>query len=261
MFFSNYERRVGPIADVRYHQFCALARAAEIVGERWTLLIVRDLLLGPKRFVDLRERLDGVSSSVLAARLARAERLGLVRRSTWPPPASATVYELTEDGRALEPAVLELIRWGGRFLFPPRPGDRVEPEWARLALAACARRDASPPRSFLVRVRQGTKEATVHVAGGPGGTVVTDRPAPAEVTIEAPLRVLLAVIGGGVSPAAALEAGHIAVTGDPAALEDLPRLFDVGGAAAASGRTGGRRTPGRPETRRPQRRRRRTGPD
>ncbi len=112
------------MSDTRYRQFCALARAAEVIGERWTLLVVRELLLGPKRFSDLRDRLDGISPSVLTERLGRAEVLGLVRQSILPPPAASTVYELTEDGRALEPAILELIRWGGRYLLPARKGDR-----------------------------------------------------------------------------------------------------------------------------------------
>lgn len=215
------------MAKVRYPQFCALARAAEMLGERWTLLIVRELLLGSKRFSDLRERLDGISPSVLAERLARVEALGLVRRSELPPPAASTVYELTEHGRALRPAVYELIRWGGRFLFPARRGERVEPEWMVLALAACARRGASPPRAFLLRIRQGPKEATIHVTGGPTGTVVTDRPTPADVTIVATVPTILALMSGTVSPPAALEQGRIEVTGDRTALTEFPQLFDV----------------------------------
>ena len=216
------------MATTRYPQFCALARAAEILGERWTLLIVRELLLGPKRFSDLRARLDGISSSVLAERLGRVEELGLVRRSFLPPPAASTVYELTEDGRALRPAVFELIRWGGRFLYPARKGERIEPEWMRLALAACARRRASPRRSFLVRVREGVKETTLHIAGGPRGTVVTERPAPADVTMVTSVRMVLALMSGAVNPVEALERGRIKASGERIALTDFPRLFDVG---------------------------------
>ncbi len=216
------------MATIRYPQFCALARAAEILGERWTLLIVRELLLGPKRFSDLRSRLDGISTSVLAERVARAEELGLVHRSFLPPPAASTVYELTEDGRALRPAVFELIRWGGRFLFRGRKGERVEPEWMRLALAACARRRASPRRSFLVRIRQGVKETTLHIAGGPRGTVVTDRPGPADVTIVTSVRMVLALMSGAQNPLQALQSGRLKASGDRAALTDFPRLFDVG---------------------------------
>ncbi|MBI3075560.1 MAG: transcriptional regulator [Deltaproteobacteria bacterium] len=215
------------MAMIRYPQFCALARALELLGERWTLLIVRELLLGPKRFSDLRAHLDGISPSVLAERLTRVEALGLVRRSVLPPPAASTVYELTEDGLALRPAVFELIRWGGRFLLPAREGERIEPEWMRLALAACARRGASPPRSFLLRIREGAKEAILYVAGGPTGTVVTDRPAPADVTIVASVQTILALMSGAVSPLAALEAGRIETTGDPAALAEFPQLFDA----------------------------------
>ncbi len=215
------------MASTRYPQFCALARACEILGERWTLLIVRELLLGAKRFSDLRERLDGISPSMLTERLARLERLELVRRSTLPPPAASTVYELTEHGQALRPAVYELIRWGGRFLYPPRRGERIEPDWMLLALAACARRGPSPPRTFQLRIRDQGKEAILYVIGGPAGTAVTDRAAPAEVTIVASVPGILAVMSGAMNPLEALKAGRIEATGDHAALGEFPQLFDV----------------------------------
>ncbi len=223
------------MATARYPQFCALARALELLGERWTLLIVRELLLGHKRFSDLRERLDGISPSVLTERLTRIEELGLVHRSVLPPPAASTVYELTEAGRALKPAVFELIRWGGRFLFPPRKGERIEPEWMVLALAACARRGASPAQSFLLKIREGKKEATVHVAGGPAGTVVTDRSAPADVALVATVPTILALMSGAVNPVTALEEGRIEATGDRAALTEFPQLFDVATKSVRSG--------------------------
>lgn len=216
---------------MRYPQFCALARATEILGERWTLLIVRELLLGPKRFSDLHAALDEVSRSVLTARLTRIEALGLVRRALLPPTAS-TVYELTEAGRALQPVVFELIRWGARFLFPARKGERVEPEWLRLVLTAYARRDASPSRSFLLQIRHGTKEATVHVAGGPTGTVVTDHVDAADVTIVASVEMVLTLMSGALSPLKALKTKQIEATGDRAALSEFPQLFDVAGPPA-----------------------------
>jgi len=233
------------VPDTRYPQFCALARAAEFVGERWTLLIVRELLLGPKRFSDLRDRLAGIGPSVLTERLTRAEERGLVRRAALPPPAASTVYELTEDGRALKPAILELIRWGERYLFPPRKGDRFEPEWARLALAAYARRGPSPRRSIQMRIREGSKEATVHVAGGPSGTVVSDALAPSEATLVTSTRTLMGLISGALRVKAALAAKQVAVSGEPTALADLPRLFEKIGPRhdeSASGARGSRRT-------------------
>jgi DNA-binding HxlR family transcriptional regulator len=180
-----------------------LARAAEVLGERWTLLIVRELLLGPKRFSDLRERLDGISPSVLTERLARVEELELVRRMVLPPPAASSVYELTEHGEALRPAVYELIRWGGRFLQPRRKGERVEPEWMRLALDALARRGASPRRRVVLRVREGRTEALVHVAGGRRGTTVSAGRGPADATLVIDVQALLAVASGRLSLARA----------------------------------------------------------
>src|SRR5687768_1790881 len=110
----------------RYAQFCALARASEMLGERWTLLIIRELMLGPQRFSDLKAGLDGVSTSVLTERLNHLGELGLLRRRYLDPPAASTVYELTEIGLGLKPAMFALIRWGGNFLFPPRKDDRFD---------------------------------------------------------------------------------------------------------------------------------------
>ena len=211
----------------RYPQFCALARAAEIVGERWTLLIVRELLLGPKRFSDLRDRLDGVSTSVLTERLARLEEMGLVRRAYLPPPAASQVYELTADGQALRPAVFELVRWGARRLLPPRADERIEPDWVRLALAACARRSATPARSFVVRITGDGRPVSVHIAGGPGGTAVTDGEGQADATLAADARTVLGLMSGVLSPAEAVGAGRVVLAGSHAALADFPLLFDV----------------------------------
>ena len=101
-----------------YNQFCALAYALDVVGERWTLLIIRELLAGPRRFTDLIDGLPGVSTNLLTERLKSLEQRGLVRRRTLPPPAGSTVYELTCIGRGIEQAVLELGRWGSQFLPP-----------------------------------------------------------------------------------------------------------------------------------------------
>jgi DNA-binding HxlR family transcriptional regulator len=215
------------VAETRYPQFCALARAAEVLGERWTLLIVRELLLGPKRFSDLRERLDGISPSVLTERLGRAEDLALVRRTIMPPPAASTVYELTEHGEALRPAVHELIRWGGRFLHPRRARERVELDWTRLALTAVARRGAAPARTFVLRVRDGRAETVLTVTGGRAGTrVEAGERGDADATLTLDVATLLAVAGGHQSPAHAVKSGAARVSGDVGALEDLPRLFD-----------------------------------
>src|SRR4028118_1448354 len=118
-----------------YDQHCTVAHALDVVGERWTLLLVRELLSGPKRFKDLLWGLPGIGTNLLAARLKSLAGHGVVRRTTLPPPAGSDVYELTELGRALESVVLSLSRWGARLVQEePRDGDDVRPAWAAMAL-------------------------------------------------------------------------------------------------------------------------------
>ncbi len=99
-----------------YNQYCGLAYALDIVGERWTLLIVRELIAGPRRFTDLVEGLPGISTNLLSERLKELEQQGMIRRRTLPPPAASSVYELTALGQALEKTLLELGRWGSQFV-------------------------------------------------------------------------------------------------------------------------------------------------
>src|SRR5437764_8558232 len=102
---------------------CGIARALDLVGVRWALLVVRELLLGPKRFTDMRAGLPHVGPDVLAQRLRELEQAGVVRRGKLPPPAAARVYELTERGRGLEPVVLALGRWGSQAPLPDGHGE------------------------------------------------------------------------------------------------------------------------------------------
>ena len=103
-----------------YCDACAAAHALDLVGERWALLVVRELLLGPKRFTDLRAGLPNASPNVLAQRLRELERAGVVRRRRLPPPAASRVYELTDWGEELEPVITQLGRWGARSPLRPR---------------------------------------------------------------------------------------------------------------------------------------------
>lgn len=215
------------MGEFRYPQFCPLARATEILGERWTLLIVRELLLGAQRFSDLLRRQAGVSSSVLADRLARLEARGVVRRRELPPPAASSVYELTPMGRGLRPVVIELARWGARFLGPPRPGEHFEPDWIKLGCMAFARRGASPARAFRVAVTGSEPELVFFVRGGPAGTAVLDAPCDVDASLRGAPLALLGLLSGGAPPAALLDSGALEVEGDAAALADFPALFAV----------------------------------
>src|SRR5262245_40601495 len=115
-----------------YNDRCGIARALDVVGERWALLVVRELLLGPKRFTDLRAGLPGVGPDVLSQRLRDLEGAGLVERGKLPPPAASAVYSLTERGAALEPVVLELGRWGSAA--PAPEGSELGPDALVIAL-------------------------------------------------------------------------------------------------------------------------------
>jgi DNA-binding HxlR family transcriptional regulator len=153
-----------------YGQFCGLARALDLVGERWAFLVVRELALGPKRFKDLLDGLPGVSTNVLASRLRQLERDGIVQRRILPAPAGSSVYELTEYGRELEPAMLALGRWGARSLGPR--GERVlRSHWLALALKGMFRPAAAdgrartyevrlPDGSFVARIRRRALDVT-----------------------------------------------------------------------------------------------------
>src|SRR5438552_3024071 len=108
-----------------YNQYCGLAYALDIVGERWTLLIVRELIAGPRRFKDLIAGLPEISTNLLTERLKSLEQQGIIRRRVLPAPAGSTVYELTALGQALETAVLELGKWGSQFVPPTMEGINV----------------------------------------------------------------------------------------------------------------------------------------
>lgn len=123
------------MANRSYEQFCGIARALDIVGERWTLLILRELLVGPRRFSDLQGALPGIGTALLTDRLRSLERNAVVARRRMPPPAASTVYELTCDGRALEPVLLGLARWGARRLVPD-DASSIRPQWAMVYLAS-----------------------------------------------------------------------------------------------------------------------------
>lgn len=113
----------------RYDQYCPMAHALDMVGDRWELLIVRELLPGPKRYTDLVDGLPGIGTNILAARLRDLESCGVIAKKTLPPPAASRVYELTEYGRELRSVLRELALWGARSLGPPTPDDEFFPGW------------------------------------------------------------------------------------------------------------------------------------
>ena len=208
-----------------YNQYCATARALDVVGERWTLLLVRELLTGPKRFGDLQANLPGMGTGLLAARLRMLQDTGLVRPVTLPPPARTAAYALTVVGRDLEPVVLALAGWGMRWAYAERVQDEVfRPGWAVLGMQAmfdpAAAADVSAVYEFRVdddvfhtRVHHGTIES-VH---GPA-----QRP---DVVIETSGDVFAELAAGRITAAEAVRAGSTTVTGDQRAARRLRAMF------------------------------------
>ncbi len=141
----------------RYDQYCPVACTLSLVGERWTLLVVRELLHGPKRYTDLLEHLPGIGTNILAARLKELEAAELVEKRKLPPPAASTVYELTPSGRELRPVLHELARFGARLMGPP-PLDALEEGWLVDALDLAL----SPvSASATIAFRVGDEEASL----------------------------------------------------------------------------------------------------
>jgi DNA-binding HxlR family transcriptional regulator len=215
------------MSNLHYPQFCALARAAEVIGERWTLLIIRELLLGSKRFSDLQDHLGGMSPTLLTARLADLAESGIIRRTALPKPANAQVYELTEIGREIQPAIRELIRWGGRFLFPPVPGDAFEPDWVMLGLEAIAKRTPVAKVNLGLVVTHGKKSADFTVAGGERGTAIHRGITDCKATLEAPFDAVLQIVGMSVSLEDAMAANRARISGPAALVRKLPQMFDL----------------------------------
>lgn len=209
-----------------YGQFCALARALDHVGDRWTLLIVRELLLGPRTFAALQGALDGISPNLLVGRLRSLAADGLVERNDAPPRSRAVEYRLTEDGAALEPAILALIRWGSRWMLTGPGDDRAEPSWTPLALRALlGGAPVAPAVDGNVHLDVDGHEVSVVVTEG-RRTVVAGRHGPADATVTALTPIVLGAAAG------VLELPDSTVTGNRvlahAALKAAPNAVPAG---------------------------------
>jgi DNA-binding HxlR family transcriptional regulator len=202
-----------------FGQYCGVARALDIVGERWALLVVRELVLGPKRFTDLAAGLPGIGTNVLTSRLKELEAGGVVKRRALPPPAGSTVYELTSYGRELEPVLLALGRWGALSMGSRRPEQTLRSGWIGVALRAYVDPDACRDEG-TVELR--LPQAMFHVRLAAGEVTVADGPAAApELVIKTANEPLLALLARAISPEDAIEADLLHIEGDGRLLQAL----------------------------------------
>jgi DNA-binding HxlR family transcriptional regulator len=207
------------LSERSYRQYCGVARALDLVGERWALLIVRELALGPKRFTDLRRGLPGVATNVLSLRLRQLERDGIVARRQLPPPAPAQVYELTEHGRGLVPIMLTLGRWGASIMGPRTPEQAIRGEWLALALNAFFDVEAARGVNATIELDFEGDRFTVRIDDGrlevnPGPNRAVD------LEIAADPEVLIQFLAG--APVS------VEAEGDRELLARLPALFPLG---------------------------------
>ncbi|OII62419.1 transcriptional regulator [Streptomyces sp. CC53] len=196
-----------------YDQYCAAARALDAVGDRWTLLIVRELLAGPRRYTDLHADLPGVSTDMLAGRLKDMERDGLATRRRLPPPSPASVYELTPRGRSLLPLLRELARWGADALDAPRATDAVRAHWFAVPLLDALDPAGKTGEETVVEVH--IDEGVFHLAvAGPGDPSYGDGPAEhPHVRLRMDTATCAAVSRGDLTVADGVKTGRVDVEG------------------------------------------------
>jgi DNA-binding HxlR family transcriptional regulator len=208
-----------------YGDACRFASALDVVGERWALLVVRELLLGPKRFTDIRAGLPGASPNILSERLRELEASGVIRRRKLAPPAGSWVYELTEWGAELEPVVTGLGTWGARSPFPPA-GTRIGVDSIVLALRSLFDPERAGDLSDVYELRIDGARFTVSVDAGEIelSRVAAEDPA---LVIEGGCAELAALITGRVSVEGALESGAVRIEGGRREAVRFLRLFPM----------------------------------
>ena len=222
----------------RYDQYCGLAQALDIVGDRWALLIVRELRPGGRRFTDLIDGLPGVSRKLLTERLRDLERDGVVVRKELPPPAARQVYELTDDGHDLAAAMVPLIGWGARRLGEQRRQQSFRPRWAAVAMASFADSDAA--KGIKENYQYVVGDTTFYFVVDDGSIDVRDGRAEESAVLVTTDEDTWAAIGTGkTSVASAVAAGLLSVSGDQRAAKRLGKIFSRKGVLARASASAG----------------------
>jgi len=208
-----------------YGQFCGLARALEIVGERWVVLIVRDLLVGPKRFTDLRSGLPKIPTNVLASRLKELEAAGVIRRRLLPRPAGSVIYELTEFGSELEDVVIRLGRWGAKLLDQPRVDEIITEDSMVMAMRSTFHGEAA--RGLRAGYELHFGDIVIHARVNNGKVEVAAGPLPSPDLVISAGPGIKDLMTGAIGPADAIKNGTVHLTGDARLLTRFAEIFRI----------------------------------
>lgn len=211
-----------------FDQLCGVSAALDVVGDRWALLVVRELLFSRKRFGDLQRGLPGIGTNTLTMRLVELEEAGILEKRTTPPPLSVTAYELTERGRALTPTILALVRWGSAELSPAKPKHRLQPAWLGVALLAYFEPSAAPDRPLEIALvfPKGTLGITL---GRQGLRIVEGEGGAAAITLTASNpEVVLSLLRRLLSVPEAIKSRDLRVSGGAALVAPFLASFSLG---------------------------------
>jgi DNA-binding HxlR family transcriptional regulator len=206
-----------------YGEYCSIAKALDVVGDRWTLLIVRELLVrGGCRYTDLKDGLPGIATNLLSERIRELESAGLIRREDAPPPVATTLYHLTETGTELLPVLDAIGRWGVRYMMEPAEGDEFRGHWFAFPASFFLRIGDPDAPPVLIELHAADSPVVIEISGGSIRTRLGTAAAPDAVLSGEP-RVILALFAGAICTAQAADLG-LEIRGDTGALERvLPR--------------------------------------
>jgi len=201
-----------------YGQLCSVAKALDVLGDRWTLLVLRELLIqGPCRYTDLANGLPGIASNLLSERLRNLEASGLVWREAAPPPVATTLFHLTERGRTAEPVVVALARWGTPLIADAAPDDAIRGHWVLFSAAAFLRDRAPGGLPITVQLHTPLGSSVIEISPDGASTRVGTADEP-DITLEGMPQLILRLLAGELTVGEAAEQGLV-LRGDPEVLD------------------------------------------
>jgi DNA-binding HxlR family transcriptional regulator len=216
------------MSNKTYNQYCAIAHALDSVGERWTLIIVRNLLIGPKRFSDLLKGLPGISTNILTERLKLLEEKGVITTRFLPPPAASTVYQLTESGYALADVLAALARWGSQTLGLPQAEQYVGTEGIAFMVLGVFRRSHYPSLKMNCRlhVQDSHFDQSFNLRLSSSGVEFGSDSDQPDVQIQLDLAALSPLSSGRTQLQTLLDADAVRIEGDAAQIRELIAWVD-----------------------------------